>query len=117
MLPGDLRHRLTFQRRALDENEDRVGEFEDVFTVWASIDYQRGSELAVGNRLEGLQPATIVIRDTKATRAITTAFRAVRRVDPTIRDAEDEIFNITAVAEGRERGFLNLMGYSGGETG
>ena len=111
---GDLRQRVRFGARGVDANGDPGGgEFAPQFTVWAKVDYQRGSEVAVSNRLEGRQPAFIIIRDSSQARQITTGWRAV--IDGGARDGE--AFNITAVAPARERGFLSLMGASGVATG
>lgn len=105
-----LRYRLKFERRGLDANGDPLGAWEAFCEVWADVEYQRGSEVAVTNRLIGRQPVSITIRETVLTRDITPAFRA------TIQGAgarAGEVFNITAVAPGREAGTLNLMGISG----
>lgn len=108
-----LRDRLAFQSRGVDANGDPLGTFEDRFSLFAGLDYQRGSEAAISNRLEGRQPVQITVRDTAQARQITPSWRAA--VVGGQRDGET--FNITAVAPARERGFLNLMGVSGMVTG
>ena len=110
---GKLKYRLTFRSRATDQNGDPVGVFADRFTVWAGVDYQRGSETAIDNRLNSRQPVIITIRDSSQARTITPAFCAVIRGG--LRSGER--FNITSVAPDREPGLLNLMGYSGGADG
>jgi hypothetical protein len=109
-MPPRLSDRLTFQSRDLDANNDPLGDFVDRFTKWADLDYQRGSESATGNRLQGQQPATIVVRDSAETRTITPGFCAVVVV-PVSRAGET--FNITAVAPAKDPGYLNLMAMSG----
>lgn len=108
-----LRDRLRFQSRDVDANGDALGPFADRFSLFAEIDYQRGSETALSNRLESRQPVAILLRDATRARTITIGFRAV--VDGGRRDGET--FNITSAAPARERGFLHLMGVSGGATG
>lgn len=112
---GDLDARVRFDRRGADANGDRLGPFEDGFTVAAGVDYLRGSETAVTNRLQGLQPAAITIRDSNQARAITAGYRAVIIAGRGVRVGE--VFNVTAVAPARKLGFLNVMATSGGAAG
>lgn len=111
---GDLEYLVTFQSRDLDANGDRLGEFADRVTTWAAIDWQRGSETAVTNRLQGLQPATLTVWDCTETGPITAAYRAVIVDGPGMVGTQ---FNITARAPARDRGFVNLMAVAGGATG
>lgn len=113
MSSGGLRDRLMFQARGLDANGDPLGEFEDRLEAWAKLDYQRGSEAAVSNRLEGRQPVSIDIRDSSSARQITPGWCAVKRGG--LRNGE--VFNITAVAPGRVLGMLNVLAYSGKAPG
>ena len=108
-----LRDRLLFQARGADENGDPGGGWEDRFSLFAELDYQRGSELAVSNRLEGRQPVAMTIRDSAQARTITAGFRAIVQGG----QRPGETFNITAVAPARARGFLHLMGVSGVASG
>ncbi|ADU12033.1 head-tail adaptor protein [Asticcacaulis excentricus] len=108
---GDLSYRLRFEQRGLNDNGDRRGAWAEQFTVWADIDYQRGSETAVGQRIEGKQPASITVMQSPDSKRIAASWRAVR-VDT------GETFNITSPAvPGRKAGFLNCMGVSGGASG
>lgn len=112
---GDLNARVRFDQRGLDANGDALGEFEDGFTVWAKVEYLRGSESAVSSRLAKVQPAILVIRDSRQSRAITNAFRAVVISGRSARPGE--VFNITAVAPDKTPGFLNIMATAGGAAG
>lgn len=111
----DLNALVAFDERDLDLNGDPMGTWTEAFRCRASIDYQRGSEAAISARLEGRQPAVIVVRDNPTTRSVTVAWRARiiegRRVRP------GEEFNIQSAAPAREMGFLNLLGVSGGAAG
>lgn len=111
----ELDARVRFDQRGEDDNGDRLGPFEDGFEVWANVDYLRGSESAVANRLQGSQPVTILVRETPQTRDVTNAMRAVAISGRGLRDGE--VFNITAVAPAQEVGFLNIMATSGGAAG
>jgi len=94
-----------------DANGDPLGPFAPVMTVWAEIVWMRGSEAALGYRLERRQPVSILIRDSKAAKAITLGWRAVNA-----RKTADK-FNITAVAPARDKGFIEVLGMLGGATG
>lgn len=107
--------RVRFDQRAVDANGDRLGAFEPGFEVWAAVDYLRGSESAVSNRIQGVQPVAIIVRETEQTRAITSAMRAVAISGRGVRDGE--VFNLTAAAPAREIGFLNILATSGGADG
>jgi len=107
---------VRFEKRGEDENGDELaGEFEPVFTCRAEVDYLRGTEAAVAERLEGRQPANITVRDAPETREITGSWRAIV-VDGVHVRAGDE-FNITAAAPARKRGFITVVGVAGGAPG
>lgn len=75
--PGRLKDRVTFQRRALDDNGDRLGAWEDMFSRAAQLFYQTGSETVIEARLQGRQPVTITVRDETLMRDVTNGWRAV----------------------------------------
>ena len=107
---------LRFERRGTDENGDELaGEFEPVFTCRAEVDYLRGTEAAVAERLEGRQPANITVRDAAETREVTGAWRAIVVEGVHVRVGDQ--FNITAAAPARTRGFIAMVGVAGGATG
>ena len=100
---GLLKDRITFQRRALDVNGDRLGAWEDDFTVAAQITWLRGSQPVMEQRLQGVQPAVLTVRSETRTRALVTPWRAVnaRRIG--------QVFEIKSVAPARDAGFLDLL--------
>jgi head-tail adaptor len=108
---GDLRDRLIFQSRGLDANGDALGEWQERFRRHCQLIWLRGGEGVVQQRIEGRQPVAIVCRKDSGTREITTAWRAVNA------RAEDQVFNITAVAPHKELDFLDLQAVVGGATG
>lgn len=112
---GELDARVRFDARGLDANGDPLGEFENGFIVWAKVQYQRGSESAVSNRLEGRQPVVIEIRDSAQARTISSAMRAVIVAGRQVKIGE--VLNITATAPGREPGFWNILAVAGGADG
>lgn len=108
---GKLRERITFQERAVDANDDAMGDWQDRITVWAQLVWLRGGEGVLQQRMSGRQPVAIVIRDSTQSRPITTAWRAVNARRP------EQVFNITAVAPSKDPGFLDVLGVMGGATG
>lgn len=111
----ELDARLTFQGRELDANGDALGDWDEGFSVFAKVEWLRGSESAVANRLQGLQPVIITIRDSDQARTITNAFRAVAVSGRQITPSQE--FNLTAVAPAQEAGFINIMATAGGAAG
>lgn len=111
----DLNALVAFDRRGLDANGDAVNDFAEVFRCRAAVDYQRGSEAAISNRLERRQPATIIVRDNPTTRDVTAAWRA--RIIAGRRVIVGDEFNIQSAAPARETGYLNLLGVAGGAPG
>lgn len=108
---GDLRDRLSFQKRAADANGDPLGAWTDQFTVSAQIVWLRGSEPVLQQRLEGKQPVAFVVRTSSQARQIDTSWRAVNARNT------DQVFNITAVSPNKDRGFLDILAVKGGATG
>lgn len=112
---GSLDARVRFDSRGLDANGDPLDAFEPGFTVWARVQYLRGNEAAVSNRLEGRQPVMIDVRESGQTRTITNAMRAVIISGRGVRGGTE--LNITAVAPGQDPGFINVLGTAGGVVG
>lgn len=108
---GDLKHRITFQRRANDANGDPLGAWTNQFTVWTKMVWLRGSESAVHQRLEGRQPLALVVRTSSQARQIDTTWRAVNARNTS------EKFAITAVSPAKEAGFIDILAVKGGATG
>lgn len=78
---GALKDRVTFQRRALDANNERLGAWENMFSRAAHLLYQTGSETVTEARLQGRQPVRITVRDESAVRAVTNGWRAINTRD------------------------------------
>ncbi len=87
---SQYRERVRFDRRGLDDNDDRAGPWGPITTVWARIQPLKGSETVLEQRLQGVQPFVIYVRASSVTRAIDNSYRAV--------DARDasRVFDITA---------------------
>jgi len=100
---GALRDKVTFQGRGEDANGERLGPWEDVFSVPAELIWLRGSEAAVEARLQGRQPVVIRVRDEDRTRALTSAWRAVNARNVA------QVFDVKSAAPDRERGFISVM--------
>lgn len=107
---GALRDRVRFDARALDANGDPLGPFAPGFTVWAQIEYLRGSETALTHRLERRQPVSVTIRDSAQARTVHPAMRMVN-----VRTGEE--FNVTAASPARDAGYRNVLAVSGGAVG
>lgn len=107
--------RIRFDQRAEDANGDRLGPWEDGFTVWARVQYLRGSEQAISNRIEGRQPVMIDVRETSLTSGINPGMRAVIIQARGVRGGTQ--LNITSSAPGQDPGFINVMATAGGAAG
>jgi head-tail adaptor len=114
-MPDVLDARVRFDSRAVDANGDPLGEWAEGFTVWARVQYLRGSESAVSNRIEGRQPVMIDVRENSQTRTITNAMRAVVVSGRGVRGGTE--LNINAVAPGQDPGFINILATAGGAVG
>lgn len=107
---GDLRDRVRFDSRQPDANGDPLGPFVPGFTVWAKLDYLRGSETALAQRLESRQPVSVTVRDSAQARTISPAMQMVNT-------RTGEAFNVTAASPMRDAGFRNILAVSGGAPG
>lgn len=107
---GKLKDRVRFDSRAPDANGDPLGEWRTGFVVWAELDYLRGSEVAIQQRLESRQPVSVTVRDSAQARTISPAMRMVN-----VRTGE--IYNVTAATPARDAGFRNILAVSGGAAG
>lgn len=107
---GDLKDRVRFDSRSPDSNGDPLGPFSSGFTVWAKVDYLRGSEIAVAQRLEGRQPVSVTVRDSTQARTINSGMQMVN-----VRTGET--YNVTAASPAREAGYRNILAVSGGAPG
>lgn len=77
--PGELDRRLRFEQRGLDANGERRAAWDASggVTVAGRVRFLRGSEAVVAQRLEGRQPATLLVRNSSAVAPIGNAWRAV----------------------------------------
>lgn len=103
---GRLRERFTIQRRVNtdDGHGNTAGEWANLFTVWAGIEFRRGGEGVLAARLAARQPAILTVRNSTQARGILASDRAVNA-------RTGEVFNIREKPrEAREnRGFLEML--------
>lgn len=104
---GDLRDVLEFSQRALDSEGERTGEWGDSFRQAAMVQFLRGSEAVMEQRLQGNQPVVITVRDCQSARALTSAWRAVdvRR---------GTVYDLKGAAPAKERGFVDITAVANG---
>ena len=103
MTAGKLRDRITIQRAATadDGYGNTVVGWADLLTVWADVRETTGKEAVAAGRVESSRTATVRIRASSDSRAITEADRAVIR---------GRVWNIRSVAEvGNDRAMLDLL--------
>jgi len=81
---GDLSRRVRFDRRTLDINGDRLGDWAASVTRDAKVFALKGSEAVQAQRLEGQQPVIITVRRDSVTKTIDNTFRGVDARDTTI---------------------------------
>jgi SPP1 family predicted phage head-tail adaptor len=109
---GDLRAKITFQRRI--ETDDGYGNpisgaWSDEFTVRARLMPKMGTEPVIASRMQGVQPYLMIIRSSTSTRLITPAWRAVNA-------RSGVVYEIRAVANPDERGaWLELLVVDNGQ--
>lgn len=107
---GALRDRVRFDSRGPDANGDPMGPWQTGFVVWAAIEYLRGSETALAQRLEKRQPVSVTVRDSAQARTINPAMRMVD-----VRTGE--IYNVTSAVPAKDAGYRNILAVSGGAAG
>ena len=101
---GELRDRYRFERRAEDDNGDRLGAWgADAVTVWTKTQALRGGEGVQAARLEGRQPFLLTVRASTATKLIDNAWRAVDD-----RDA-NRVFNIKSAVVTADRAWVEIL--------
>lgn len=95
---GDLRSKVRLEKRGIVDDgfgNPVAGDWEAQFTRSAYIGPLKGGESVIAARLEGRQPAVIVLRYSALTRTITNEWRAVE-----IRQDGTEV--IYAIADARD---------------
>lgn len=81
---GQLARRVTFKRRALDANGDRLGDYTDIVTRDARVQSLKGGEGVQQQRMEGQQPVIITVRRDIATKAIDNSYESEDARDATL---------------------------------
>lgn len=75
---GTLRHRVAFDKRAVEDDgmgNTISGDFEEQFQCRADFRYRGGSEAVMAARLEGRHVLGVYVRSSSQTRQITTDMR------------------------------------------
>lgn len=105
MQAGQLRGRITFAVRSTGVDEYGNGEsaFVDQFTVAARVQFLRGGENVMAERLQGNQPVVITVRASSDTRQITTDWRATDAHDPEL------VYNVRSASPGERRDYIDLL--------
>jgi head-tail adaptor len=105
---GSLRSRVMLQQRRLDDNGDRLGDWETVSSGatdhawWAEILALRGGEPVMAQRLQGVQPVIIAVRANPTTRAIDNAYRVIGVPDR-------QVYDITAATLTMDRAWVEIL--------
>lgn len=97
------RDRLRFEQRALDDNNDRLGDWATIFTCSAVLTFLRGGEGVLAQRLQGTLPVILVVRKASELTGLDNSWRAV--------DVHDEtrVFDITGATPAKELGFVDVL--------
>jgi SPP1 family predicted phage head-tail adaptor len=110
--PGELRSRIALQVRSNHDDgygNEVTGPFETQAEVWAKFHFLRGGEEVMAGRLAGKQPAIITVRQSAATRAITTAWRILTK--------DGEAWNIRAITDpDNKRAWFEILAEKGVAT-
>lgn len=100
---GELRDRITLQRRALDDNNDRLGDWEGALKRWTKVLNLRGGEGVLQARLQGNQPVLLVVRADPETRVVDNSFRAINH-------RTRQIYDLSAASETPDRTWIEILG-------
>lgn len=121
MPAGRLRERISLQRRGApggsgsgSEGNDGFGNSEggwaEVFQCAAQFVPIKGREEVLAQRLQGLQPLAIVIRNSAQARAVTPDWRAVDL-------RSGRVYAVVSVQANERRSLLDLLCEGGGADG
>jgi SPP1 family predicted phage head-tail adaptor len=105
---GLLRERVTFERRALDPNGDRLGAWEAQFTRSAHARPLVGGEAVMAQRLAAKQPYLFAVRACSETATVDPTWRLIWN---------GAAFNIRAVTLNERRDGYDILADSGGASG
>jgi hypothetical protein len=103
-----LKDRVLFQQRGLDDNGDRLGPWQAVRSeaedgAWAAqIIRLKGGEPVMAQRLQGVQPAIVVVRASTVTRAVDNAWRAIDK-------RTGQIHEFTDASETGDRVWIEIL--------
>jgi SPP1 family predicted phage head-tail adaptor len=100
---GDLRDRVRFERLVAGQDiyGNTVNAWADLLTAWADILERPGREAVEAGRLESSRAATMRVRRSNATLAITAADRV---------QARGRVWNIRSIGDvGRARELLEMV--------
>ena len=100
---GQLRDRITLQRRADDENGDPLGGWSSAFWRMVKLLNLRGGEGVLQQRLQGSQPVLLVVRADPETRMIDNSFRAINH-------RTRQIYDLSAASETQDRTWVEILG-------
>ncbi len=101
MQSGDLKSRITFQRKG----DTR---WENVAPRWARIVYLRGDETVIAGRLTGRNTAVISVRADRDTKTVHTAWR--------IKDRNGVTFNIRSIIPSGDGAWIDFTCETDGPT-
>jgi len=110
---GGMRERVKFEQKALDANGDRLGAWDgdgDGFDVAAEITWLRKGEAVTQGRIEGQSPVIIKVWSSEATRAVTTAWRAVDM-------RTGGVYNLQTKEPVKDRQFREFLAIANGDGG
>jgi len=106
---GELRYRMDAQVRSqVDDGygNTQAGPFATQGSFSAKIQFLRGGETVMADRLTGKQPAIITIRSSAFTRSLDTAWRLV--------DSSGNAWNIRAITDPNgKRAWLEILAEKG----
>ena len=120
---GALYEKVAFDRRSDQTNDygQPLSGFSEAFTRRAAFKQLRGSETALGARIEGRQPIEIVVRRDSDTEQIATNWRVrdLRRgewANSGETDWDGMIYSITAVQWSNDRRWIQVTAVTGGDA-
>jgi SPP1 family predicted phage head-tail adaptor len=101
MMIGQLRERVTFQKRGPDADGQPLGAWiEPGLSVRACVIALKGREPVLQARLQGVQPVEITVRASDQAREVTDAWRVTWR---------GQIYNINSIAPDPQRTWIVVL--------
>lgn len=99
---GELREQIAFQRRSNDANGDPLGDWVGVFVRSTKVMNLRGGEAVMQQRIQGKQPAILVVRACPETRALDNSFRAVN-------ERTGQVYELSAASEATDQRWMEVL--------